>query len=223
MAFPAEPPAPPRPARPTTVSAAVLALYALAATQIISAILTIVALGPTVDATRDYVEGTPDGDAIVSGTQIFSYVGIAFGLIFAIAFAVLAVFVNRGSQPARIVAWVMFGLSLCCSGFGLLGTAASGLGGGSSNGIDQEELARRIEDSVPGWIGPFNYLLLAIMIIASIAGIILLALPASHPYFRKTQPTWEPPVPGGYYPDQPGQPGQQGGGPGAPGNPPPAF
>jgi hypothetical protein len=202
MAYPADPPAPSTSVRPVQVTAAVWCLYVLAATQILSAIAAIATIGPTVDATRDYVEGTRDGDTIIASVQIGSFVTLGFGLIFAIGLAVLAVFINRGNQPARIVTWVVLGILLCCNGFSVLGAAAGGLlgGGGNTGEIDQEELARRIEDAVPGWVTPVNYLLLAIGIVASTAGIILLALPKANEYFRRPQPIWEPPVPGAYYP-----------------------
>ena len=233
MAFPAESPAPPAPVRPVQVTAAVWCLYALAVTQILSTIVTITTMGPTLDATRDYVEGTRDGDTIIASVQIGSYFSLALGLAFAVGLAVLAVFVNRGNQPARIISWVVLGLLLCCNGFGLLGTAAGGLlnGGGNTGDIDQEELARRIEDAVPGWVTPVNYVLLFIGIVASAAGIILLALPMANEYFRRPQQVWEPPVPGAYYPTpgtetaepgEPGEPDPKQGQPGT-GNPPPAL
>jgi hypothetical protein len=193
------------------VTIAVWALYLLAAIQIISAILTIATMGATLDAAREAVEGTSDGDTILTTIQISSYVGLAFGVAFAIGFAVLSVFVGRGSQPARIVAWVVLGLMLCCNGFGLLGAAAGGVlsgAGGSGDGeIDQAEVTRSIEQAIPGWVTPVNYVLLFLGILASAAGIILLALPAANEFFRRREPVWEPPVPGAYYPT-PGAPGE---------------
>lgn len=202
MAIPADSPAPQASVRPVQVTAAVWCLFALAVTQILSVVVVIATMGPTLDATRDYVEGTRDGDTIIASVQIGSYVSLALGLAFAVGLAVLAMFVNRGNQPARIISWVVLGLLLCCNGFGLLGAAAGGLLGGAGGGgeVDQEELARRIEDAVPGWTAPVNYLLLFVGIVASTAGIILLALPKANEYFRRPQQIWEPPVPGAYYP-----------------------
>lgn len=202
MAFPAQSPAPSTPVRPKQVTWAVWCLYALAATQILSVAVSLLTMGPTLDATREYVEGAKDGDAIVTATQIGGFIALGFGLIFAIGFAVLAVFVNRGSQPARIVSWVVLGLMFCCNGFGVFGAAAGGMvsGSGNTGDIDQQELARRVSDAVPGWVPPVNYVLLAIGIVASAAGIILLALPAANDFFRRPQQAWEPPVPGAYYP-----------------------
>jgi hypothetical protein len=202
MAFPADSPAPPASVRPVQVTAAVWCLFALAVAQILSVVVVIATMGPTLDATRDYVEGTRDGDTIIASVQIGSYISLALGLAFAVGLAVLAAFVNRGNQPARIISWVVLGLLLCCNGFGLLGAAAGGLlgGAGGAGEVDQEELTRRIEDAVPGWTTPVNYVLLFIGIVASTAGIILLALPKANEYFRRPQQIWEPPVPGAYYP-----------------------
>lgn len=210
MAFPADPPAPPRPVRPLVVTIAMWALFALAGIQILSAIISVTTLGPTVDAAREAVEGTSDGDMIITTVQISSYVGLAFGVLFAAGFAVLGVFVGRGAQPARIISWVALGLMLCCNGFGLLGAAAGGVlsgAGGDTGDVDQEELARSIEEAIPGWITPVNYVLLFVGILASAAGIILLALPVANEFFRRREAVFEPPVPGAYYPT-PGAPGE---------------
>jgi uncharacterized membrane protein YbhN (UPF0104 family) len=205
--------------RPGTVNAAVYALYALTALQVIGLILAATAIGPMVDAARDYVPDTSEGDATVTFIQIFQYVGIAISLLFAIAYLVLAIFTGRGKNAARIVTWVVLGISLCCGVGGAASTALGNSMGGNStaNGIDQEELARRISDALPGWYNALNYTLLTLGIILALAAIILLALPASNAFFRKQEAVWEPPVPGATYP-QPGQPpaGQD------PGYPPPS-
>jgi hypothetical protein len=214
MAFPDQ--AQPARVRPPVVTAAVWCLFGLAAIQVISVVLTLATMGAMVDAARDYVGGTSDGDVFVTSLQIGQYAGLAFGFIFAIGFALLGVFTNRGSNVARIITWVVLGISLCCNGLGLLGAAAGGMLSApeSSSGIDQQELQRRIEDAVPGWYNPVTYSLLGLSILASLAGVILLALPAANAYFRKVEQIWEPPLPGAFYPG-PGAPAE----PGAPGAP----
>ena len=42
--------------------------------------------------------------------------------------------------------------------------------------------------AVPGWTTPVSYVLLFVGIVASAAGIILLALPMANEYFRRPQP-----------------------------------
>jgi hypothetical protein len=198
--------------RPGTVSAAVFALYALAALQLIGLILQLTAIGSMVDAARDYLPDTTEGDTALTFLQITQYATLGIGFLFVIAYALLAVFNGRGRNVARIITWVVLGISLCCGAVGLGGAALGGaMGGGNSSttGIDQEELTRRIEDAVPGWYNAASYTLLAFGLILAIVTIILLALPASNAYFRRPEPVWEPPVPGAVYPPPagPGQPG----------------
>jgi hypothetical protein len=70
--------------------------------------------------------------------------------------------------------------------------------GGGGNGIDAKALQRNLEDALPGWYMPVSLVLGVISLLAVIGVIVLLALPQSHPFFRKdTTPDWEPPVPGG--------------------------
>jgi hypothetical protein len=196
-----------RPSGPTVVSAAVVCLFVLAAVQIINAFVTLVSFGPAIDAARDYAGGTTEGDAFVTAQQIGRYAGSAIALLFAIGFAVLGLFTNRGKNAARIVSWVVLGIGLCCNAGGLASIALGGvLTGGSSGGaVDMEELQRRTTDAIPGWATATSYSLLTISILAALAAIILLALPASNEYFRKVEPVWEPPVPGAAYP-VPGEP-----------------
>jgi hypothetical protein len=212
-----------RPGRPTVVTAAVACLFVLAAIQIIGAIVSVVSYGPMVDAARDYAGGTTEGDAVITTLQIGRYGGFAIAALFAIGYGILGIFVNRGKNPARIVAWVVLGIGLCCNGISLvstaLGSALTGTGGDTGGAVDMDELQRRMQDALPGWANAATYVLLTISVLAALAAIILLALPAANEYFRKVEPVWEPPVPGATYPapgappaDQPRDPNQPGGG-----------
>jgi hypothetical protein len=204
MAYPETPPAQPAAprARPTTVTAAVYSLYALAALQLLSIIAALAVIGPSIKAVEDFVPAGDDRDLIVTSTRIGTYVGIGFAVLFAIAWVVLAIFDGKGKQPARIVTWVLGGLFLCCVSLSLIGTAAGNLigGGGEVNGIDQDELTRRIEDATPGWAHALSTVSSVLQLLLALAAVILLALPASHDFFRKPQAEWQPPVDGGYYP-----------------------
>ncbi|GIJ50755.1 hypothetical protein Val02_76410 [Virgisporangium aliadipatigenens] len=203
MAYPETPgqPAAPR-ARPTTVTVAVYCLYALAALQLLGIIAALAVIGPTLDAVKDYVPEGQDRDLIITSTNIGVYVGIGLAVLFAVAWVILGFFDSKGKQPARIVTWVLGGLFLCCVSFSLLGTAAGSLlgGGGEVNGIDQDELARRIEDATPGWANLVSTGGSVLQLILVLIAVILLALPQSHDFFRKPQAEWQPPVDGGYYP-----------------------
>jgi hypothetical protein len=200
-----------RPGRPTVVTAAVACLFVLAGIGIISAIVTLVSYGPMIDAARDYAGGTTEGDATIVGLQVGRFAGFGIGVLFAIGYAVLGMFVGRGKNAARIIAWVVLGIGLCCNAGSLIGTAASGLlqpGASSDSSIDPEELQRRMEAALPGWADALTYIVVAVSIIAALAAVILLALPAANEFFRRREPVWEPPVPGSVYP-APGQPNDQ--------------
>jgi hypothetical protein len=210
---------PPARVRPGPVNLAVYGLLGLAVISLVSVILQIAVLGRTVDAARDYAGGTEEGDLVVTFTQIFGYIFIAISLLFVVGYALLAVFDRRGSNVARIISWVVLGLSLCCGVTGLASSAGgtTSFGNDPNSSIDQEELMRRMQDAAPDWYAPLTLLLGIVSLLAAVGVIILLALPASNEYFRK-QPTavWEPPVPGATYPPAPGQSGQS-----DPGYPPP--
>jgi hypothetical protein len=85
---------------------------------------------------------------------------------------------------------------LCCFGFSLVGSAAGGMlsGMGGQSGVDQEEVARRIEEAQPGWLAGTTTALYALGLLLSIVVIILLLLPPSSPFFRKAEPQWTPPA-----------------------------
>src|SRR3712207_5587636 len=113
-------------ARPGTVTLAGYAGFALAAVQLISALGRLLAAGPTAGAIRDYGAEVGDADAAgaaATAAQVAGYIAVAIGVLFAIGFAVLALFLGRGSNAARITAWVVLGLSACCGVLGLAGTA----------------------------------------------------------------------------------------------------
>jgi hypothetical protein len=194
--------------RPVVVTYACYLLYLLAALQVISAIVQFSVLGTYSDIMKKAFADTSVGGTVAT-TTIAALAGTAvLGLLFAVGYVVLAVLDGRGKQAARIVTWVLLGLSLCCGGYGLIGNATGGFGGntGSVEGApSQGELQQMLKDGLPGWYQPVTLLLSVIGLLAAITVIILLALPASNPFFRKQQPVWEPPVP----PTLSDQPGQQ--------------
>lgn len=185
-------------ARPSTVNLAVKLMYLLAALQIISVLIGVTSYSAYKEAYAATLQGTEfEGDeGAYAGFAIGTVVAV--GVIFAILYLILAIFTGRGSNVARIITWVVSGIALCCLGFGLLTTLGSNSMGGGGNGIDAEELQRNIESSLPGWYMPVSIILSVIGLLTAIAIIVLLALPKSHPFFRKqtAAQTWEPPVPG---------------------------
>jgi hypothetical protein len=193
--------------RPATVTYACYLLYLLAALQVISAIVQFSVLGAYSDVMKRAFENSSMGNTVATTTTIFLAGAAVIGLLFAAAWVVLAILDSRGKQAARIVTWVLLGLSLCCGGYGLVGNATGGIGT-NSRGVEgapsQSELQRMLTEALPGWYQPTVIVLGVLGLIATIAAIILLALPASNQFFRKQEPAWEPPptTPTG----QPGEP-----------------
>lgn len=218
----ADPTSPAAPARPGSVTISSYLLYLYAALGLIGVIIGLSVIGTTSDVYRDAYEGTS-----AEGTEAFvtvvSVIVAVVGLLFAIAFVVLAVFNNRGKNASRIVTWVLGGISLCCSGVSLAGSAFSSsmnFDSGQSDVPDSAEIQRRLEDALPGWYTPTSITIAVVSLLALLVALILLALPPSNEFFRKPAPAWEPPVPGGAYPAYPPvTPAPAPGAPPAPGTP----
>jgi hypothetical protein len=212
VAYPmyAQPPAPRM--RPTTVTVSSYLLYVTAAVGLISAILSLTEVSTISDVYKEAYSGTTgEGtEAVIVGSTV---VGVVINILFAAGLAILAIFNNRGRQGARITTWVIGGISLCCSGFGVAGTAlTSSMNlGTSGTGPSSSEVEQRLADALPSWYTPITVILAVISALAILGAIILLALPPSNAYFRPAQAAWDPSMP---YPQQqppyPQYPGQQG-------------
>ncbi len=197
MALPASPD---RPARPGTVSAANYLLYAMAALVVADSIVT---FGGTNAAGRAAMRaGAPDpatADTLASFWTGILIVVVVAEFLFAAALFTLAVLTGNGSNVARIITWVVAGLAICCCGLSLTGGGGRGIArySGTSGSVNQAEVQRVMQQQIPGWLEPVNLVITALIVLAAIGVVILLALPASHPYFRRTPPGqgWEPPVP----------------------------
>lgn len=191
----------PRP-RPATVTWASYLLYGLAALQVISALMAIATFGAQARATEQAYADFPElRDLAGVSAAIGLGVGLVIAVLFAAGFVTLGVLDSKGKNAARIVTWVLAGIGVCCFGVGAAGSAAngllSGIGGTSGGqGPDPAELQRAISDALPGWFYPATTTVNVLSLLASIAVIVLLALPKSNEFFRKPQQTWEPPVPG---------------------------
>jgi len=179
------------------------AIFAIAVLQIVGMVLSFVNIGTTTDAMRSVGGTGSDIDAVVSATKVFGYVGIVVSVLFAVGWVLLGLFDLRGKQVARIITWVVAGLSLCCASAGLVSLAASGLTSSSStiNGMSASEFQRRVQDAQPAYITPATMTLLIVQALLVLGVIILLALPQSNEFFRKRpESEWEPPLPGQPYP-----------------------
>jgi hypothetical protein len=188
-------PAPGPKTRPGTVSTASLLLYVSAVLLIVSAAVSFVPVSDMQKVVNDFYADQPELQQGASlGATIAIIVTAVVYLLIAVGLVVLGVFVGKGKQPARIITWVLAGLSVLCLGCGLAGSAAqsslSGLGGDAQS----QELVKLIQDATPGWVTAVGLVLQIIALIVMITVIILLALPASNDYFRKEQQVWVPPT-----------------------------
>ena len=52
---------------------------------------------------------------------------------------------------------------------------------------------KQLSDGLAGWIRPVELASGGLLLLMAVAVIVLLALPASHPFFRKQQEQWAPP------------------------------
>lgn len=115
----------------------------------------------------------------------FSSIGQIVGLVLAAVYAVLGVFNRRGVNGARITTWVLSGVFLLC---GAATFALSGVGGGTTDGVDMDKVTTAMSDAVPAWYNAFGMVSGIAQIIGYLVVIVLLALPASGEFFRKAPP-----------------------------------
>ncbi|MDG4794847.1 hypothetical protein [Micromonospora sp. WMMD1082] len=208
MVDPQSTPVRPRPGV-VTISTYLLLLFAIL--QLISVIISLATIGTVREVMDDaYRDSTVEGAQDVANVVVVVGVGSAIVLLVAaLALFGLGLLNLRGKNGARIATWIVGGILFCCVGFSLL----SGLGAGFSAPGDtsgdlpsNEEIQRRLEDALPAWTTPVSVLLGVISLISLLAALILLALPKANEFFRKPTQQWEPPAPGGTYPNQPGYP-----------------
>jgi hypothetical protein len=196
MAYPAAPAEPKR--RPAVVTVAGWLLYLAAASQVVSAVVTVTQLGATRQAYTKVLAGTSLGAATDLSVATVA-VQAAVNLVFAIGYVVVAILNGRGKNPARIVTWVIAGLATCLAGCRLASAAIAlgGLGANGGNGAPSgQEIQKALDDSLPGWYQPLLTVGEIISLVAVVAAVVLLALPIANDFFRKTPtPGWEPPLP----------------------------
>ncbi|MQA27154.1 MAG: hypothetical protein GEU94_17200 [Micromonosporaceae bacterium] len=216
------PPAPPAPSgafagapkeRPGVVTAACALMFVVAGISLIAAILGLMVLGPVRDAVENVRFDDPQVGAVAPQVVVWGLgVGIGFNLVVAVGLALLGLFNLRGSNGARVTTWVVVGLFLLCGVCGLLLQGVSGvtpIGGGGDP--DSERLARAMEAATPSWYNSVSVGVALVDVLAYVAIVVLLALPAANEFFRKPAPQWEPPAdyltpPAGPAPGAPGAP-----------------
>ena len=179
MSYPVAPPD--TTPRPTVVSAASALLFLAAGLELVSAVLSVLTVGPTSRVYKDLFADVPNSDSAVTVGTISVYVAIAFALLLAVAYLVLGIFTRRGKNPARIVTWVVAGLVVLCTGCGLVAQSALGslgsMGSDPSGGPTPAEVRDAISAELPGWLGPVSLTLGVITILVLLTVIDALALP----------------------------------------------
>lgn len=189
---------PPRPVRPGTVTISGYLLIGIAVVSLLGIVTGLASYSTIRDVFAEAYKGTPMEDSAGAIAIASLVVGILSVLVFGIGAVVLAPLVLKGKQPARIITWVLCGLLVCCQGGGLASSGFSGASfgqSGSANGVDMEQVQKQLSDGLADWIRPVELLSGGLLLVLAIAVIILLALPASHPFFRKQQvEQWTPPA-----------------------------
>jgi hypothetical protein len=202
-------PTPPPKVRPAAVRVAVWLMWSVVALNVISIALSFVPMPEVERALDEFYAQHPElrNDAAMA---VGEFVSLSVTVLLAIAFAVLAIFVARGSQPARITTWVVGGIVALCQACGLASSLATPalLESISSAGDTGTELAveeaQLITRATPVWYTVASSTILVLSLVAIIVVIILLAVPQSNEYFRKEEEVWVPPTgSGGGYPQYP--------------------
>jgi hypothetical protein len=192
--------------RPTIVTAAVFLMALAAAAYLADAIALVAGAGEYPSRVAEAAGGAGvngPGPGFVSGmARGLSMITIAITTIAAVAIAVLAMLVARGSFAARIVTWSVIGFTVLCDFCGL-GSAGAGFSGVvyvntySTDSSGTHSFSQRLPQGYPDWYQPLSLSLAIFAVLALIAACVFLALPPANAYFRRAprmamppQPTW---------------------------------
>ncbi|WP_406859039.1 hypothetical protein ABZO31_01810 [Streptomyces sp. HUAS MG47] len=171
---------------PGAVFAASYLFAGVAALALVSAVGTLFAVPEFRHRRSEEAAEGAAGDLAAYGLIAFAVVTILFGGICLL----LALLDGRGRQGARVTTWVVGGVCVCC---------------------DIALLAVGFLDSVP-WYGDLTRIVAGGMLVLALGSLTLLALPASHLYFRAAgaaRQSERPPLPAPPQPWAPPPPGRQ--------------
>ncbi|GAA4463480.1 hypothetical protein [Phytohabitans houttuyneae] len=193
--------------RPATVTTAAAIMIFMGVAGLVNAVVGLATIGGVVDDFRDAAQATGASQSDIDGLAGLAWGTVITGAVLSVVFAVLLIGLGvgnlQGRGGARIATWIVSGLGLFCGCCGLLAVVSqSALSWNVSTDDQIQDLTQALTDSYPGWwIGlsgvvsvgqALGYLLVAL----------LLALPASHPYFRRpaepqapVPPTTPPAIP----------------------------
>jgi hypothetical protein len=180
-----------------TIAAVILAVLALI--NLVHAIASLLAISHTVNRfrARAVAEGLllTNIDQFVTTIRVLFVLSALITFVFAIVLAALAWGVLQGSRPARIVTWIVCGLGVLCGCCGVCSAGSMGLRNMNARPAtdDMTRASQAMVDSFPGWFSTLSGVSSALQVLGYIATAVLLALPAAHVFFRRPEPTWQPP------------------------------
>lgn len=183
--------------RPATVTLSVYLLWLAAAMQFVDGVAALATYEDTKHGYQNAYAGT-DMASQVHTLTLSIVSGAVLSLLLAAMLAALGGLTGRGNRVGRILVWTLGGMTLCCGVFGLsFGAFSKGVYDSSRGTNPNLPSAGRVRDALnaaqPGWYGPLTTTAAIIGILAIVLAIILLALPASNPYFRRAEQEWAPP------------------------------
>ncbi|MGW7330674.1 hypothetical protein ACWGIU_19180 [Streptomyces sp. NPDC054840] len=150
------------PAPPGAVFAASYLFAGVGALTLVSAVGTFFAIPELSHRQSERAGDRAAGDLVGYGLTVF----VLLAIVFCAVCLVLARLDARGNSPARALTWVVGGLSVC---------------------FDIALLTVGFYDSVP-WYAGMTRIVTVGMLLLTIGSALLLALPASHGYFRVMSP-----------------------------------
>jgi hypothetical protein len=171
--------------RPTVVTAAGSLLFAVAGLLVVDVIVSGATFSTAVHNVDTTYAGQPTHDNIVATAELGIGFAMAFNVVLAVLFGVLAVFDLRGNNGMRITTWAVGGVGMLCLGCSFGNVTASTF---QQNGTTSQAAAVKIRNVVPAWAGYTEVVVNITALLALVIVIILLALPASNAFFRKTPP-----------------------------------
>jgi hypothetical protein len=199
--------------RPATVTTAAAIMIFMGAAGLVNAVVGLAAIGGVVDRFREAAQATGASESDIDGLAGVAWGTVIAGAVLAVLFAALLIALGlgnlQGRNGARIATWVVSGLGLFCGCCGLLAVVSqSALSWNISTDNRTEDLTQALTDAYPGWWIGLNGVVSAGQALGYLVVALLLALPASHPYFRRqadaaavppttttTFPTTPPPLP----------------------------
>jgi hypothetical protein len=185
----------------------------MGAAGLVNAVVGLVAIGGVVDRFRDAAQAAGASQSDIDGLAGLAWGTVIAGAVLAVLFGALLIALGvgnlRGRNGARIATWVVSGLGLFCGCCGLLAVVSqSALTWDISTNSGTEDLTQALTDAYPGWWIGLNGVVSAGQALGYLVVALLLALPASHPYFRRqaepvaplppvtpAPPTTAPPLP----------------------------